>query len=58
LRVAAAITLVITLAVSGSSARQIAQAAAERPSYCENDALDVAGIPVDEIQELTHPTDE
>lgn len=58
LRVAAAITLVITLAVSGSSARQIVQAAVERPSYCEDDSLDVAGIPVDEIEELTHPTDE
>jgi hypothetical protein len=56
-RVAAAITLAITLAVSGSSACQIAQAVVERPSYCENDALDVAGIPVDEMQQLAQPTD-
>ena len=30
----------------------------ERPSYCEDDSLDVAGIPVDEIQQLAQPTDE
>jgi LTXXQ motif family protein len=53
-----AIPLAITVAVSGSSARQLAQSAVERPSYCEDDSLDVAAIPVDEIQQLTHPTDE
>jgi hypothetical protein len=59
LRVAAAIALSIAVAVPGSSARQVTQAAAERYSnYCEEDSLDVAGIPVDEIQELAHPTDE
>jgi nucleotide-binding universal stress UspA family protein len=57
LRAAAAITLAITVAVSGSSARQITQAAVERPSYCEDDSLDVAGIPVDEMQQLAQPTD-
>ena len=58
LEVAVAITLAITVAVSGSGARQIAQAAAERYSdHCEDDSLDVAGIPVDEIQQLAQPTD-
>jgi hypothetical protein len=59
LRVAAAIVLSITIPVPGSKARQLTQAAPERYSnYCEEDSLDVAGIPVDEIQELAHPTDE
>ena len=59
LRIAAAIAVSVAVAVPGSSARQVTQAAAERYSnYCEEDSLDVAGIPVDEIQELAHPTDE
>src|SRR6476620_1046811 len=59
LRVAAAVALLITVSVLGSSARQIAQATMERHGdYCEEDSLDVAGIPVDEMQELAVPTDE
>jgi hypothetical protein len=59
LRIAAVIALSITVSVPGSSARQLTRAAPERYSnYCEEDSLDVAGIPVDEIQELAHPTDE
>jgi hypothetical protein len=59
LRMAAAIALSITVPVPGSSARQITQAATECYSeYCEDDSLDVAGIPVDEIRELAHPSDE
>jgi hypothetical protein len=59
LRISAAIAVSITVSVPASSARQVTQAAVERYSnYCEEDSLDVAGIPVDEIQELAHPTDE
>jgi LTXXQ motif family protein len=59
LRAAAAVALSITVSVPGSSARQIAQAAVERHGdYCEEDSLDVAGIPVDEMQQLAAPIDE
>jgi hypothetical protein len=59
LHVAAALALSTAVAVPESNARQVTQAAAERYSNsCEEDSLDVAGIPVDEIQELAHPTDE
>ena len=59
LRVAAALALSITVPVPGSSARQIPQAAVERHGdYCEEDSADVAGIPVDEMQQLAAPTDE
>jgi hypothetical protein len=58
-RVAATVALSIAAFVPDGSARQIAQVAPERYSdHCEDDSLDVAGIPVDEIQELVHPTDE
>jgi LTXXQ motif family protein len=57
--VVAAVALSFAAPVSGSSARQVTQAATERHGdHCEDDSLDVAGIPVDEIQELTHPNEE
>ena len=59
LRVAAIVALSITVPVSGTSALQIAQAALEGyGDHCEEDSLDVAGIPVDEIQQLARPSDE
>jgi hypothetical protein len=59
LRVAAIVALSIAVPVSGTSARQIAQAALEGYSdHCEEDSLDVASIPVDEIQQLAQPSDE
>jgi hypothetical protein len=59
LRVAAALALSIAVLAPGASARQIMQAAAERHSdHCEDDSLDVAGIPIDEMQQLAAPTDE
>ena len=51
LRVAAIVALSITVPLSATSARQVAQAAVEAyGDHCEEDSLDVAGIPVDEIQ--------
>jgi hypothetical protein len=45
--------------VAGTSAYPITQAAMKGLSdYCEDDSLDVAGIPIDEMQQLAHPTDE
>ena len=59
LRVAATVLLTITAAASGSGARQMAQAVVEDPSdHCEDDSLDVAGIPVEEIRQLAQPTDQ
>ncbi len=58
LRVAVAIVLVVMAHAPGSKAGQIARAAVESPTYCEDDALDVAGIPVDEIQQLAQPSEE
>jgi hypothetical protein len=59
LRAAAIIALCITVPLSGTSARQIAQAAVESYSdRCDEDSLDVAGIPVDDIRQLAQPTDE
>jgi hypothetical protein len=58
LRVAALVLLTITVTAAESGARQMAQAAVEDPSkHCEEDSLDVAGIPVDQIQQLAQPTD-
>jgi LTXXQ motif family protein len=59
LRVAALLALLITVPLAGTGARPVAQAAVERQSdHCEEDSLDVAGIPVDEIQQLAQPTEE
>jgi hypothetical protein len=59
LGVAVAVALSIAVSVPGNSVRQIAQAAVERHSdSCKDDSLDVAGIPVDEMQQLAQPTDE
>jgi len=59
LRVAAIIALSVAVPLSATSARQIAQAAVEGyGDHCEEDSLDVAGIPVDEIRQLARPSDE
>jgi hypothetical protein len=58
LRVAAAVAMSIAVQVPGSSVHQIAQAVERYSDHCEEDSLDVAGIPVDEMQRLAAPVGE
>ncbi len=66
LPIAAAVALSATvqlvspaLARGGLGAYDVTQVAIERHSdYCEEDSLDVAGVPVDEMQQVANPTNE